>query len=76
MPTHEVVMENHRRHKQKEAVEKAQFKQYTVELHGEVREVYTVNAKSEEDARANWTKGHLFISEASGMEVTSVELDD
>jgi hypothetical protein len=49
---------------------------YLVELRGEVREVYTVEADSEEEAREIWADGILEISEAYGMGVESVRLDD
>lgn len=49
---------------------------YLVELRGEVREVYTVEADSPEDARENWDKGDLYVSESSSMEVYTVEEDE
>jgi hypothetical protein len=44
-------------------------------LYGQAREVYTVTADSPEDARERWDQGNLFVSEASSMEVASVEED-
>jgi hypothetical protein len=49
---------------------------YRVELRGDVREVYTIEADSAEDAAARWHEGDLYLSEASGMEVLSVEVDE
>ncbi len=49
---------------------------YLVETIGEAREVYAVEAESEQDARENWMHGSLQVSEASGMEVESVSLDE
>ena len=49
--------------------------QYLVELTGECREVYVVEADSEQEARDNWTSGWHQITEAQGMEVVSVRLD-
>ena len=49
---------------------------YLVELTGECREVYAVEAESAEEARANWMDGHLVNSEAMGMSVHSVREDD
>ncbi len=51
-------------------------KQYLVELRGDSREVYVVEADTEEEARAHWWAGWLSIQESSGMVVTSVRLDD
>jgi hypothetical protein len=48
---------------------------YRVELRGEVRELYSVEADNPEEARERWYEGDLFLSEASGMEVYSVEED-
>ena len=45
---------------------------YTVELRGDVREVYDVEASSADEARANWYNGILRVSEAEGMDVVSV----
>jgi hypothetical protein len=49
---------------------------YRVECVGEVREVYMVEADSEEEAVANWSNGALYLSEASSMEGISAELED
>lgn len=50
---------------------------YLVEMHGEAREVYAVEANSEEEAIRNWDfQGHLVVSESSSMEFYSVREDD
>jgi hypothetical protein len=49
---------------------------YLVELRGESREVYYVEADSAEEARKNWMHGSLQVSEAYGMEVESIREDD
>lgn len=46
---------------------------YRVELRGDAREVYYVNATDEDDARANWHTGHLELTECYGMDVDTVE---
>jgi hypothetical protein len=46
---------------------------YEIELLGEAREVYQVEADSEEQARARWADGHLVVSEAYGMSIVGVE---
>lgn len=46
--------------------------QYRVELRGDVREVYIVEADSPEQAREQWAGGFLFLTECSGMDVESV----
>lgn len=45
-----------------------------VEVRGEVREVYTVQAESEADAMARWHEGELWVSESFGCEPVSAEL--
>lgn len=50
--------------------------QYLVELTGDCREVYVVEADSEQEARENWVNGWHQVTEAQGMEVVSVRLDD
>jgi hypothetical protein len=50
--------------------------QYRVECTGDVREVYIVDADSPEEAMENWHAGHLYVSEASGVEPVSAELDE
>ena len=50
--------------------------QWTVELRGECREVYVVDADTENEARENWFNGFHQITEAFGMEVESVTRDD
>lgn len=49
---------------------------YLVELTGDLREVYAVEAASAEEARENWMDGHLVNSEAQGMSVYSVREDN
>ena len=49
---------------------------YRVELTGEAREVYYVEAEDAEDAAQNWSQGDHELTEAFGMEVTSVTEDD
>lgn len=49
---------------------------YRVELTGEYREVYIVEADSADEARDNWMNGDLLIGEAFGMDVDSVQEDD
>ena len=49
--------------------------QYRVELTGEASEVYIVEADSEQEARDNWMHGWQQVSECSGMEVVSVQMD-
>ena len=46
---------------------------YRVEMHGDVREVYDVEADSEEEARENWADGCFIISESQGMEIFTVD---
>lgn len=43
------------------------MKNFTVELTGQVREVYTVQAETAEEAEENWFNGVLEISEAFDM---------
>ena len=50
--------------------------QYSVEMRGEGREVYIVEAESAEEARANWFDGFLQVSEIYGCEVYAVTKDD
>lgn len=50
--------------------------QYLVELSGEVREVYVVEADSSEEAEANWMNGFLQVQESSGMGVVKVEIEE
>lgn len=49
---------------------------YVVEMHGEVRELYSVEADTEEEATANWSDGDMFLSEAQGMGFYSVKEED
>lgn len=50
--------------------------QYRVEVTGEVRELYVVEADSPEEAMANWHLGTHVLSEAQTMEPVSAELED
>ena len=47
-------------------------KLFTVEMHGDVRELYEVEAETEQEARERWSDGTLVLSEAYGMWVYSV----
>lgn len=49
---------------------------YRVELHGDVREVYIVEAGSPEEAMANWATGTLLVQESQGCEPVSAALDE
>lgn len=50
---------------------------YNVEIETLGREVYVVRADSEADARENWERGELVVSEVTSVEdVTSVTLLD
>jgi hypothetical protein len=49
---------------------------YKVELRGEARELFTVEADSPEKAAEKWADGESYLLEASSMEVYSVEEDD
>jgi hypothetical protein len=49
---------------------------FKVELRGECREVYEVEADSEEEAMSYWAEGHHVITEAEGMEVVSATMLD
>jgi hypothetical protein len=51
-------------------------KAYRVELRGEARELFTIEAESPEDAAERWFEGSSYLLEASGMEVVSVEEDE
>jgi hypothetical protein len=48
---------------------------YRVEVTGESREVYIVEADSYGEASEKWSEGRLLVSEASSMEVQTVTLD-
>lgn len=52
------------------------MRDYEIEMHGDVREVYLVQAESEEQARENWSEGHLVLSEATSMEFYSAKESD
>lgn len=47
---------------------------YEVEMTGDCREVYQVEADSEEEAMENWASGTHVITEAQGMEAVSASL--
>jgi hypothetical protein len=49
---------------------------YRVELRGDARELFTVEADSPEEAARRWHEGDSFLLEASGMEVVSVTEED
>lgn len=49
---------------------------YLVEMHGESREVYEIEASSAEEAREKWFEGSLVVQESSSMEFYSVREDD
>lgn len=49
---------------------------YTVIYEGTVREVYSVEAGSEAEAREGWYEGELVISETIDGEVVGVEVDE
>ncbi len=47
--------------------------QYVVKLRGECREVYFVEAESEDEARENWASGWYQTTVSQDMEVVSVD---
>lgn len=49
---------------------------WRVECTGDVREVYSVLAETEEEAMAGWAGGTLEVSEASSVEPVSARADD
>jgi hypothetical protein len=49
--------------------------EYIVEMRGECREVYIVEADSEAEARENWMNGSLQVQEGSSMEIYDVRED-
>lgn len=49
---------------------------YLVECEGQVREVYAVEADSEQEAMDRWATGNLVIQEAYSVEPVSAEVDD
>lgn len=49
---------------------------YTVECRGDARELYTVEANSEEEAMRLWHTGDCFLTEVSGSEPISAKRDD
>ncbi len=51
-------------------------KWWTVEMRGECRELYAVEAETPEEARERWMDGRLTLSEASSMDVYAVREDD
>ena len=48
------------------------MKEFMVEMHGDVREIYVVTAETAEEAAENWSSGHLYLSESSSLELYSV----
>ncbi len=50
--------------------------QYTVECTGDARELYAVEADSEEEAMEKWHTGDCFLTEVSGSTPVSAKLDD
>lgn len=50
--------------------------EWMVECHGDAREVYCVEAETEQEAMDNWASGFLQVSEASSMESVSAVKDD
>lgn len=52
---------------------------YTIEAHGDVRELYHVEAKDVEGAFAKWEAGEVdepFVSEAEGMSIYRITKDE
>lgn len=49
---------------------------YLVEMQGECREVYSVEADSPEDAMARWSEGDHVITETMGVEPVSAREDE
>jgi hypothetical protein len=49
---------------------------WTVECTGEVRELYTVEADTREEAMANWASGDCFLQESHSVEPISATKDD
>lgn len=49
---------------------------YRVECTGEAREVFLVEADSEEEAMARWADGTSIVLEASSMEPVSARIED
>lgn len=49
---------------------------YIVEVHGDVRELYTVEADSEAEAMENWHTGDIFLTETSSAGPVSARMDD
>jgi hypothetical protein len=49
---------------------------WLVEMHGEVRELYSVEADTEENAIEHWSDGVLVLSEASSMEIYSIREEE
>lgn len=49
---------------------------YTVECRGECRELFAVEADSEEEAMEKWSTGTSFLIEVMGSEPFSAELDE
>lgn len=52
---------------------------YRIEAHGEARELYSVTAEDETEARALFEAGKVdkaFLTEVSGAEIISIEEED
>jgi len=49
---------------------------YRVELRGESREVFVVEAASAEEAAEHWERGDSVLTELYGMDVASVSIED
>ena len=50
--------------------------QWTVEVIGESRELYTVEAETEEEALANWPSGDMYLQETSSAAPVRATRDD
>lgn len=46
---------------------------YRVELHGEARELFEVEAESPEEAATLWEQGESYLKECTSTEIYSVE---
>lgn len=52
---------------------------YSIEAHGDVRELYNVQAESEEEAIAKWERGDAgepYLAEMMGMAIYRIECDE
>ena len=52
------------------------MKEFMVEMHGDVREIYVVQAETAEEAAENWATGDMYLSESSSLELYSVTEDN